>query len=467
MTDPILVQKYNDLKRSFDETRQDWKKTDRDQWAEIRDLRKQNAELLETLRVQNGSSEKQNKAQQLERDRLDEHMEQLDRSCYHYKQQTHKHKSLIESLTLQTREANDAKVNAEAVARRLTRQNQELHENLTECKDDLLRLQPPSQISDSRLSEEYLNLHQQISKWVDDETEDSQCLERRFENLSTSNEELPELLQKCLTGDLFRLGKKYPQSQPLIIRYIIQYCLEQHVFRDDILLFGLDSNFTSFLRGVEQGMRKLEPQRGRISPISPLPHDNDSDIIIDAVTIRHWRSETLRGLSQMVDFNEEQHAQACSLATSLYKALSCLLPDSGTKKDGREDLVDHIILPAIQVSISMRTSTTIYRLISRMAGKSPDQASIMYAHELQRCQMMDVASHKIIRPDSALKVAGDGRIGEQMLVLQPALLRHQKEGGSSLVLCKPIMLVRLDEPMGRKNKGMRALQSWFGAEMID
>ncbi|MCJ1467089.1 hypothetical protein MMC07_005711 [Pseudocyphellaria aurata] len=444
MADSILAQKYNDLKRNFDDANQEC----RDQYAEIRNLKKHNTELLETLRAHNGSTEKQKDVQRLERDRLEEQVELLEHSCFHYKQQMHKQKALIESLTLQTREANEEKAEAEANARRLTRQNKELHENLTECKDDLLRLQPPGQISDSRLSEEYLSLHQQISKWVDDETEDSLCLEQRFENLSTSNEEIPELLRKCLSGDLFRLGKKYPQCQPLIIRYMIHCYLEQHVFRDDILLFGLDSNFTSFLRGVEQGMRKLEPHR-------------------DAVTIRHWRSETLRGLSQMVDFNEEQRAQACSLATSLYKALSCLLPDSGTKTDGWKDLLDHVIVPAIQVSISMRISTTTYRLTSRMAGKPPDQASIMYAHELQRCQMVDVASHKIIRSDSALKVAGDGRIGEQMLVLQPALLRYQKEGGNTLVLCKPIVLVKLDEPMGRKNKGMRKLQSWFGAEAVD
>lgn len=187
-------------------------------------------------------------------------------------------------------------------------------------------------------------------------------------------------------------------------------------------------------------------------------------MIIDAVTIKHWRSETLRSLSQMADFKEEQRAQALSSAKSLHAALWYLLPDAELKKDGWKNLLDHVIHPAIQVSTNMRMSTTTYRMTSRMAGKHPDQASTMFVHELQRCHMMDLASQKVIRPDSALKVAEDGRIGEQMLVLQPALLRIQKEGGKNLVLCKPTMLVRLDEPMGRRNKGIRALQSWFGGE---
>ena len=272
MADSGLVQRFNDLKRNYDDLRYDLKKADREnkeQFGEIRDLRRQNAELRDTLRVHGGVTEKHRDAQQLEKERLDEQLEMLEGNNNYYKHQLHKQKSLIESLTLQTREANEEKADAEAYGRRLARQNKELNENLTECKDDLLRLQPPSQISDSEVSEQYSNLHQQISKWVDDQTEDSQLLEQRFENLSNSNEEPPELLRKCLTSDHFRLGKKYPQSQPLILRYIIQYHLDQHVFRDDILMFGLDSNYTAFLRGIEQGMRELEPQRGMVNPSLP------------------------------------------------------------------------------------------------------------------------------------------------------------------------------------------------------
>ena len=266
MADPVLMQKYNRLKDINDDLLYDLKKVEqenKDQHDEIRDLKKQNAELREALRVHGGRTEKEKDIQ------LHESIETLENNCSYFRQQLHKQKALIESLTLQTREANEEKADAEASARRLARQNKELNENLTECKDDLLRLQPPSQISDSELSEQYSNLHQQISKWVDDETEDSLSLEQRFETLSTSNEP-PELLRNCLNSDHFRLGKKYPQSQPLILRYIIQYYLDQHIFRDDILLFGLDSQYTALLRGVEQGMRELEPQRGMIASIYPI-----------------------------------------------------------------------------------------------------------------------------------------------------------------------------------------------------
>lgn len=186
-------------------------------------------------------------------------------------------------------------------------------------------------------------------------------------------------------------------------------------------------------------------------------------VLADAKTIRHWRSETLRALSQIPEFKEAQREGAVSVSKSLYEALSYLIPTASNKKDAWKELHDHIVNPAVQVAANMRLSTETYRTTSRLAGKSSDQTS-MFNHEIQRCNMIDLSSHKIIRPDSLLKAGEDGRIGEQMLVVQPALIRTPREAGPNAVLCKPSMLVRLDEPMGRKSKGIKALQQWFGGE---
>lgn len=252
-----LEQEYDLLKVKFDEKRVHLRDADRandEQHREIRDLKKHNAELREALRKENIQGEKE---------RLWETIDQLENNAYHYKLELHRRKVHMESLTQQTRDAIEEKNDAEISARKLARENRSLQENLTECKDDLLRLQPPSQISDSELSEQYSNLHQQISKWVDDETEDSQLLEKCFEDLSITKEDLPELLRKALSNEHLRLGKKQPSSLPLILRYIINSHLDQHIFREDIHLFGLDDHNTRLLRGIELGMKKLEPPRGK------------------------------------------------------------------------------------------------------------------------------------------------------------------------------------------------------------
>lgn len=75
--------------------------------------------------------------------------------------------------------------------------------------------------------------------------------------------------------------------------------------------------------------------------------------------------------------------------------------------------------------------------------------------------MVDITTHKIIRPDSMLKIADDGRIGEEMLVISPALVRDQQEGKGRVLVCKPSVLVKLDEPMGKRGRGgIRALGAW-------
>lgn len=252
-----LEQEYDLLKAKFDEKRSNLKEADRvidEQHREVRDLKKHNAELREALRKENIQGEK---------DRLWETIEGLESTAYHYKFELHRRNAHMESLTQQTRDAIEEKKDAEIAVRKLARENRNLQENLTECKDDLLRLQPPSQISDSELSEQYSSLHQQISKWVDDETEDSQLLEKCFEDLSITKEDLPELLQKSLNNELLRLGKKQPSSLPLILRYIIHCHLDQHIFREDIHLFGLNDHNTCLLRSIELGMKELEPSRGK------------------------------------------------------------------------------------------------------------------------------------------------------------------------------------------------------------
>ena len=163
---------------------------------------------------------------------------------------------------MQTRQAVEMKNNLENANRKLQQLNRELSENLTECKDDLLRMQPPGQISDAEVSEHYSALHQQIARWVDDETEDSPPLEQRFEALPFDSGEIPETLRKYLKNDVLQLGKKYPNSQPLVLRHLIVWFLDTHILRQDVDLFGLADATAAVIREVEHSMKLLEPKRG-------------------------------------------------------------------------------------------------------------------------------------------------------------------------------------------------------------
>ena len=272
---PSGSEDLKDLQRKYEDTFVESKSLHRDirdQSLEIRDLKRQNSQLHERnaqLREQNNQIREAQRARgekllKSEKSKYIEHFDLLEDQInrLHYERQ--KRDSHMESLTAQTRQANEEKAALELTNRRLQRQINDLSNNLTECKDDLLRLQPTSQISDNEISDQYANLDQQISGWVDDSTEDTQLLEEQVDKIK-SVDDLPELFKPYMSSDRLKLAKKFPESQPLLLRYLIHCFLGTFVFGDEIYLFGLDSRNTALLQGIENGMKSLEPRRGKIS----------------------------------------------------------------------------------------------------------------------------------------------------------------------------------------------------------
>ena len=270
-----LEKDYRDLEQAYDDTRRDLKSSsreNREQSLELRDLKRRLAKYQEQtaqLREQNGSLREAYQAQQArgeklsksEKSKYSEHFEMLENHISHLQHERHKRETHMEFLTEQTREANDGRERLEAEMRRLQRQIRELSANLTECRDDLLRLQPTSQVSDNEISEHFSNLDQQIAGWVDDRTEDTTALEEKIGGIKTVDD-LPELLRRFATNDHLRLAKKYPSSQPLLLRYFIHCYLQTFILSSNVYLFGLDARNIGLLQGMEEGMKQLEPRRG-------------------------------------------------------------------------------------------------------------------------------------------------------------------------------------------------------------
>lgn len=117
----------------------------------------------------------------------------------------------------------------------------------------------------------------------------------------------------------------------------------------------------------------------------------------------------------------------------------------------------------MKLATSMRRSIVDYRIWSRASADGGGRQLPVYYSAVQRASMVDMATNKVIRPDSVLKVADDGRIGEEMLIVQPSLVRGGDGGSGGVTLCKPTVLVKLDEPMGKRSRGIKALGEWTGS----
>lgn len=267
-----MDKELHQLQKDYERLRRDLKisnRENRDQSLELRDLKKAIAHIQERnvqLREQNGQlleklRSRGEKLSKNERTKFQDHFEMLEDHIAHLQYERTKREAHMKFLTEQTREANEEKSSIEAETRKLQRQVRDLSANLTECKDDLLRLQPTTQVSDNEIAEQYSNLDQQITAWVDDQTEDSEILEDRFDSLK-SPEDLPELFQGHINSDHLRMVNKYPTSQPSLLRYLIHCYLGTSIFDKAIYLFGLDARNVALLQGLEEGMKLLEPRRG-------------------------------------------------------------------------------------------------------------------------------------------------------------------------------------------------------------
>lgn len=254
---------HRSLRKDYEEAKHELRialRENKDQAIELRDLKKQNVHLKETMRTQGDSKSFRDQILS-ERRKFYEHVDMLDDHIAHLKHQLEKTKLHMDQLTFQTREANEEKAAYESKLQSLQKQNNRLNEDLTECRDDILRLQPPSQIPDSKIADEYTNLCHQIASWVDDEAEDSSLMETQLGNLLT-DKDAPELLQSILDNNLIRATKRYPDAEPLILRYIIAMYIHRYILADDIYLFGLDEHNVTIFRSIAHAMEDLEPKRG-------------------------------------------------------------------------------------------------------------------------------------------------------------------------------------------------------------
>jgi DNA repair exonuclease SbcCD ATPase subunit len=243
---------------------QSWEILDlKEQVVQLQQEKKQITQRLEVQRDGVQSTEDDREQLRKEREHLLGHIQQQEYVITRLRHERCNRKEHIQSLTMQTRDAVQKQENLEDIIRKLTKVNEKLSEDVTACTEEIFRLQPRNEMPDSELSDQYSTLHQLISHWVSIATKEPEQLEERLESLPSNVDEWPEPLRTHLGDGHVRLAKKYPVTQPLMLKYFIDCFLAASILSEDTCLFGLDSGVAGFMRDTEQGMKLLEPKRGR------------------------------------------------------------------------------------------------------------------------------------------------------------------------------------------------------------
>ena len=160
--------------------------------------------------------------------------------------------------------AENAKMQENARKTHLKLQAKE--EELKKCKDELFDLQPPSQVSDAQIGNEWERLCGNITRWIDDQAGGTGSLYSELKRLRETNK-FNDTLALYWGDDRQELANhtsRDPYVIDVLIRYNIHCLLEERVFDKSVFMFGLRRKSAELLARIEKQMDALEPPRGKI-----------------------------------------------------------------------------------------------------------------------------------------------------------------------------------------------------------
>lgn len=194
---------------------------------------------------------------------LQQQYQRLSRACFQSERE-------VEQLTAEKTHNQEELKSLREQCGVLERQNTKLRQELENCKDDLFKLQPVSQIPDSAIAQQYDRLSSTIGDWVDDEVS-------RFTDAwqEINGDENPEIFQHGNIDHLMDILRLYPDTGgEYVVRYVVSHILHRKLFHRRVLLFGLPPEECELLQRSARTMKLLEPQRGmlKIDPAHALAY---------------------------------------------------------------------------------------------------------------------------------------------------------------------------------------------------
>jgi len=161
----------------------------------------------------------------------------------------------------------------------------------------------------------------------------------------------------------------------------------------------------------------------------------------------------LTAIAASVEYKQDRTEATNKLGISLITTLASVLPGVVESEPSQKNLYQKIIEPAVDLAVKIQTSAAEYHFNPRIAKKGPAARRSITSSDIQDFKMVDIKSGKRLKMDSQVVPNNNGRIGDQILILTPALIRCQP-GSMSVRLSQQAILVELDNPLGRRGRSI-------------
>ena len=162
-----------------------------------------------------------------------------------------------------------------------------------------------------------------------------------------------------------------------------------------------------------------------------------------------WRSETLRALAATKICENQKQEEVWRVTKHVFQRLGSVLPIVRGKENSFWRLYKSVMLPAAELATKMQISATCYRVC---VYREPFQNYFaVTVNRLKALKMIDVATRKTIRPESAVRADSDGCYGKFLIPLEAGLFRVDKDD-KEIQLRQRVYLMELFSPLDQRRR---------------
>ena len=318
---------------------------------------------------------------------------------------------------------------------RLLQERKYLIADLEECKTELFRRMPPTQISDSSIKTVFEQIHRSIDSFVydvmrdvvDDDALHSYCLDlqrRPKRKRRRSRNPFHEYVRKA---DISTWGL-YSCSNMYILSVVIQFILDEFVFKKPYPI-GITDAQLLVLKEVEKAMLHTGQAPGQAGAHVSMDQQSNRDGP-GQERIDLWRSETLTALTALRENGANLEKDTRKICSNLGVFFSPWLLGAGPFAKVEERFRQEILDPAIRLHQDLKSSSYRYEY-DTIASAVFDELSPR--HLFDRCDLIDA--------DSWLKPRSEKDVGRALYNLHPSIVRFRGRGKTPIVITKPVIVV--------------------------
>ena len=319
---------------------------------------------------------------------------------------------------------------------RLLHDREYLIADLEECKAELFRRMPPTQISDSSIKTVLEQIHRSIDSFVydvmenvvDDDALHCHCRELQRppkKKRRRSRNPFHEFVRKA---NISTWGS-YSCSNLYILSVVIQHILDHFVFNKTYPI-GLTDEQRLVLMQVEKAMSQENQAPGQAGAHVSLDQQSDRDGP-GQERVDLWRSETLTALTALRENGAHLERVSRKICSDMGHFFSPWLLGAGPFAKVEERFRQEILDPAIRLHQVLKSSSYRYKF---------DATPSVVFDELSPRQLFD--RYDLKDADSWLKPRSEKDVGRALYNLHPSIVRlRTSRGKNPIVITKPVMVV--------------------------